>query len=191
MAEHDAAMQEERERTATLERLQPFFTTAQERQVVQQIDTHVGANVQQQLLEFLAVQIESEEYAVDIKYIQEIVRVPVITTVPRVKAYVRGIFSLRGTIIPIVDIRHMIFHQPTPEAKSNRILIIRNHVEPVGFLLDAIDSVIRLDENALEVTPRSIRRPAADYVSQIGRDGQRLLLVLDIEMLLAQMETLV
>ncbi len=139
-------------------------------------------------LELLAFAVADEEYAVPIVGVQEIIKVPLITEVPRTGRAVLGIISLRGTIVPVLDLRRVLELEETPPSRPSRILVVRTEEDPVGLLVDRVNSVVRLDGSQLEATPRAIRRQTSDFVRGVGRLGSRLVIVLDVNAVLVTMD---
>ncbi len=138
--------------------------------------------------ELLAFWVTDEEYALPIVDIQEIIKLPVITEVPRVDASVLGIISLRGTIVPVLDLRGILQLERRPVTRQSRILVLRAGGDPVGLLVDRVTSVVRLESDAIEPTPRSMQHHAHELLKGVGRIGQRLIIVLDVAAVLNVME---
>jgi purine-binding chemotaxis protein CheW len=158
-------------------------------EVEQAYDTDLGESVQRNLAlrntaELLAFWVASEEYAVEIGHIQEIIKLPNITMVPRVSRSVVGITSLRGTIVPILALRIFLGLEPTPPGRQSRILVLRSEADPLGILVDKVTSVVRLERDSIEPKPRGMRQEAAAFLDGVGRVGNRMLIVLDVQALL-------
>ncbi len=141
-------------------------------------------------LELLAFRQASEEYALNINYVQEIIKVPYITHLPNVPEHVLGIISLRGTIVPVVDLRQLLFVQDGPLSRASRILVLRSGSQPIGFLVDSVSSVVRLDQETVEGKPRGVSVRALDLLAGVGRVGRRMLIIIDVPTLLANTEHL-
>lgn len=141
-------------------------------------------------LELLAFRQASEEYALNINYVQEIITVPYITHLPNVAEHVLGIISLRGTIVPVVDLRQLLFVECTPITRASRILFLRSGSQPIGFLVDSVSSVVRLDQETVEGKPRGVSVRALDLLAGVGRVGRRMLIIIDVPTLLANTENL-
>jgi purine-binding chemotaxis protein CheW len=140
-------------------------------------------------VELLAFWVVDEEYAIDIVQIQEIIKVPTITEVPRAPAGVLGIISLRGTIVPILDLRVVLHLEPRPPTSQSRVLVLRGDGDPLGVLVDRVSSVVRIDREAIEPVPRTMQREMTELLSGVGRIGERMLIVLEPTTLLSMTET--
>lgn len=169
-----------------------FFVSGDER--IQLATSHVGdvfdgrASGARDAVELLAFWIGEEEYAVDIVEIQEIIKVPAVTQVPRCPAAVIGIISLRGTIVPVLDLRMVLRLGRAPESSACRILVMRADGDPIGLLVDRVTSVVRLRQDWVEAVPRTMQHGATEFLRGVGRIEDRLLILLDLNAVVAMME---
>ena len=175
-----------------LDPLEQFFVSAGELEANQSVgvgdSVHTGPRALS-VAELLAVWIGDEEYGVDIVQIQEIIKVPAITEVPRAPACVLGIISLRGTIVPIADLRIILGMEAGSTSRASRILVLRGDGEPVGILVDRVSSVARFDREAIQPVPRTMQREASELLQGVGREGERMLIVLELPAMIAAVET--
>jgi len=138
--------------------------------------------------EFLTFTLGSEEYGMDILKVQEIRGYDAVTTIANTPEFIKGVINLRGTIVPIVDLR-IKFHLGTVEYNQLTVVIILNlgH-RVVGIVVDSVSDVLAL-------TPEQIR-PAPDlsagldtrYLMGLGTVGERMLILVDIEKLMSSNE---
>lgn len=175
-----------------IDSLAPFFANDRERAGT---ETYIGDTQRLSLtssatIELLAFWVATEEYAVEITHIQEIIKVPVVTHVPRVKPIVLGLISLRGTIVPIVDLRRLLRLETDASLRLQRILVLRVDNQPLGLVVDRVTSVVRLERDSIEPKPRGMRRETSDYVEGVGRVQERMLIVLNVPALLSSMDSL-
>ena len=177
---------------APLDPLAEFFVSSGERELVAQSFAEGGKATPagRTIVELLAFWVADEEYAVDIVEIQEIIKVPLITELPRAHDTVLGIISLRGTIVPVLDLRRVLRLEERPVTRGARILVVRAGDEPVGLLVDRVTSVVRFEAEHIEPTPRTMRRQTTDQlVRGVGRLGSRLIIVLDVNSVVSVMDT--
>jgi purine-binding chemotaxis protein CheW len=107
----------------------------------------VAAEVLRQLL---CVRVEGAPYAVPIENVREIVRVRTITAIPRTASCVRGVISLRGEIIQVIDLRLRLALPPAAVAKANRIVVVQaDDGRVAGVLVDEVREVLRVSELAI------------------------------------------
>lgn len=137
------------------------------------------------ILQLVSFDLGSEEFAVDIGAVQEIVRMPEITKVPRTLGFVEGVVNLRGKIIPVVDLRKR-FQLPASEAtKSTRIIIVTIAKRTVGMIVDGVSEVLRLDASLVETAPEMVASQVeSSFLRGIAKLEGRLLILLDLDLIL-------
>lgn len=171
--------------------LAEFFVAATERANLG--ESYVGEIVDSsaqraQVKELLGFWCADEQYGLDIAEIQEIIKVPVITEVPRSPESVLGVISLRGVIVPIVDLREVLQLEKREVARDSRIVVLRGDGDPVGLLVDRVSHVVRIDAESIEPTPALGAISRADLVTGVGRVGDEILIVLDARSLWTVMD---
>ena len=138
--------------------------------------------------QFLTFNLAEEFYGVDILKVQEIKGYTTVTKIPNTPDYLKGVLNLRGTIVPIVDLR-MKFGMGVTEPTSFTVVVVvnvRNRV--MGFLVDAVSDV--LDLNAKEIQPPPELGSTVDitFVAGIGNSNDHLVTLLDIDRVLTDDE---
>jgi purine-binding chemotaxis protein CheW len=137
--------------------------------------------------EVLAFLIGSEEYAVDIRRIREIIKPREPTEVPRAPAFVLGIISVRGTIIPVIDLRRRLRLDPAlwPATRDARILIVTRAEESFGLFVDEVRQVVRMRDAEIEPPPAMLGFAETEFIAGIGRPYRdRLLILLELDAVL-------
>lgn len=130
--------------------------------------------------EYLSFVLAEELFATDIYKIREIIKLPMITEVPRTDPVILGVLSLRGTIAPVVDLcRRLGLGRVTPTRKT-RVLIIDLGQDLVGMVVDEVRNVIRLRESAIEPRPAVFERSEAEYITGVGRSEGEMYTLLDM-----------
>jgi len=130
--------------------------------------------------EYLSFRLAVERFALPIAQIREIIKVPLITRVPRTEGFVLGVLSLRGAVVPVIDLR-MLLRQPVgPQTRRARVLIFDRSGEFVGLLVDEVHHVIRLGEADIEPHPFGAR-PEAEPVVGVGRQDGEIVALLDLQ----------
>jgi purine-binding chemotaxis protein CheW len=126
--------------------------------------------------EVLAFDLGPELYGVDIKRLRAIVTRRPVTEVPRTPPYLLGIVSLRGQVVPLVDLRRRLGLPPVEPGRSTRILVVDHAGEPFGLLVDGVRQVVRLAEEEIEVRPPALAGRESEFVAGIARpeaEGER------------------
>jgi purine-binding chemotaxis protein CheW len=124
-------------------------------------------------------------FALPIEAVREIVMVPEITPVPETGPFVRGIINLRGRILPVMDLGQRLGFGPGPKYPDGRILVVEPDREhPIGLLVDDASEVLRVPLESL-APPPELAAGSAGAVSRVARLEDRILLVLDLDRVLA------
>ena len=141
-----------------------------------------GANGGEQL-QFVTFEVASEEFAVDILSVHEINRMIELTRVPQSPPEVEGVINLRGKIIPVLDLRRR-FNMPSAERDNhNRIIVVEVHGRVIGFIVDKVHEVLRINPSIVEPPPAMVGSIESDFISGVGKLEDRLLILLDLERL--------
>jgi purine-binding chemotaxis protein CheW len=135
--------------------------------------------------ECLAFRLGDEEYALDIEVLREIIFPPPVTIVPRAPEEVVGVLALRGSMVTVVDLRRRLGFDSQGPTGRTRILVVHHQDELYGLVVDAVSEVVRYMPTAIEPPPPTHRRMESDYVRGVIYHEQRLLIVLELDRLLA------
>jgi purine-binding chemotaxis protein CheW len=132
-------------------------------------------------LEFLCVRVSDEIYGINIMDIKEIIKPREVTEVPRAPAFVSGVLSLRGTIIPIIDMRIRLGLAHDEPTGKERIVVIKNSASFSGLLVDEVIQVVQVQQDAVEAAPTVLDGIDRDFVNGIGRSDSLLIIILNLE----------
>lgn len=138
--------------------------------------------------QYIVLRFDSEQYGIDISYIDNIVRVQPITRVPHTQSYFLGVINLRGEIIPVMSMRKK-FELPDKEnTNASRILILKlDQSAKIGILVDEVSEVVTLTDDNIE----KITSEAADaraYLTGVGKYNDTLISLLNIAVLISDIE---
>jgi purine-binding chemotaxis protein CheW len=133
----------------------------------------------------LSFRLANEIYALDLLRIREIIRPQALTEVPRAPGFVPGIISVRGTVVPVVDLRLRLRLPAAPPSKPSRILIVSKAGELYGLVVDEVRQVERLAPDEIEPPPAVIGGLEAEFLAGIGRTQGRMLILLNFDAVLA------
>lgn len=120
--------------------------------------------------EYLAFGLADETYALPLSSVREIMTLRPVTEVPRAPAIVLGIFSVRGGVTTLVDLRRCLRLPEAPTTSSSRVLLVEAGSELIGFLVDRVDQVYRLVAEEIELSA-SIGGDLSAQVVGVGRPG--------------------
>ncbi len=132
-------------------------------------------------LEFLCFRVSDETYGINIMDIKEIIKPREVTEVPRAPAFVSGVISLRGTIIPIIDMRFRLGLTREEPTGKERIVVIKNNNSFSGLMVDEVIQVVQVQLDAVEAAPTVLDGIDRDFVSGLGRSDGRLIIILNLE----------
>jgi len=138
-----------------------------------------------ELLQLVSFKVGKEEFAVDISYVQEINRMLQITQVPNTPEYLEGVVNLRGRVIPVIDLRVKLRLPTKDHDKNTRIIVVEIKEKTVGFIVDAVNEVLRIPKSITEPPPESISGFDSDFIDAVGKLEDRLLMLIDIEKMLS------
>jgi len=125
----------------------------------------------------------NEEFCVDILKVQEIIRMMGITKIPNAPDYAEGVINLRGRVIPVIDFRKR-FNLPEASIEndeSRRIVVVDIVGYTIGLIVDEVSHVIKLDNDSVSPTPETVKSSGGECFSGIGRMGEKLIILLDVE----------
>lgn len=144
--------------------------------------------------EFLTCSLGGEIYGIDLLKVQEIREIDLVTRVPRVAPFVRGVVNLRGAIVPIVDLGMLFgFTTPLPLAKSSAIILNADR-RLTGLVVEGVSDVVGLAEDEIEPAPELGGRAVAAAIEGIGTrqdlpEGEQAqsVLLLDVDYVLRRL----
>ena len=136
----------------------------------------------------LSFAVGGEVYGVDILSIREIIKLREITEVPRAPRFLLGVVTVRGLVLPVVDVRLRLRLDVKPLGRSARILVVLHKGERYGLLVDEVRGVVRFADAQIEPPPPSLAPSEAPFLAGIGRypeDGEeRMVILLSLDALL-------
>lgn len=141
---------------------------------------------QAQLLQLVSFEVGDEEFAVDILAVQEIIRMTVITGVPQTPPSVEGVVNFRGQITPVVDLRKRFGLTAQKASDDSRIIIVEIKKRMLGFIVDKVNQVLRLDPSCVDPSPNIHATADSQYIRGVGKLENRLLILLDLPSLFDQ-----
>lgn len=142
-------------------------------------------------VQYIVIKIGEEQFGIDIKYIDNIVRMAKITRVPSVQSYFKGVMNLRGEVVPVMSLRLKMNLEDDVYTNDSRIIIIKlENNAPIGVIVDEVKEVVTLDErNIDEVKKDSSRKDDVSFINGIGKNGESLISLLDLGMVINERES--
>ncbi len=146
---------------------------------------NVHAGMTGELLQLVTFLIEEEEFAVDILNIQGINMMMDITKVPNSPDFVEGIINLRGQVIPVIDLRKRLNLNQIEFTKDSRIIVVEIDDKVVGFIVDKVKEVLRIDSGITEPPPPMVSGVGSEFITAVAKLEDRLITLLDLQKLLS------
>ena len=137
-----------------------------------------------QFEQLVVFQLADEYYGVDIGAVNTIIRMQGVTEVPRTPPFVEGVINLRGSIIPVIDLRKRFALPVTDVTKSSRIVVVEADGQMIGMIVDAVAETLRLPTDSIEPPSPVISSVDAEYLRGIGKQDDRLVILLDLNKVL-------
>lgn len=132
-------------------------------------------------MQVVAFKLRDEEYGVNIFQVQEIRNLVDITRVPFSANYIKGVINLRGSVLPVIDLKKRLGLEQTPYTDKTRIVTVKVGDLPVGMLVDAVTEVLTIPTKLVEAKKAISEKDIGKFVSGIGNMDGRLVIMLNLE----------
>ena len=161
-------------------KIEKFLETAGQRRSIRK---EVGDTSEQ--VELLLFTIAGEQYAASIEHIVEIVTPRPVTHIPNADPSILGIFSLRGMIVTLIDVRRRLGHPPLhEETPDTRVVVVQDRDETIGFVVDRVMRVVKTDVDSIDPQPVAHVSEQVESVRGVFRHDGALTILLDLDKLL-------
>lgn len=132
-------------------------------------------------IQYIVIRLGQEQYGVDIKYIDNIVRMQHMTRVPKMPSYLKGVINLRGEVIPIMSIKDKMGLSADEGGKSTRIIIVKlEQAGTIGMIVDEVREVVTLDTAAQVEKLAYDKDEKNNFVQSVGKYEGGLISLLDL-----------
>jgi len=137
--------------------------------------------MEQQLVIF---ELENEAYGINIAVVESIIKMQAITQLPQTPAYVKGVTNLRGSVLPVIDLRTRFALPVAEDTRQTRIIIVTMGKVKVGMVVDGVTEVLRVSDESIEPLPPMVNTVNADFLKGIVRLDTRLIILLELSKVL-------
>jgi purine-binding chemotaxis protein CheW len=146
-----------------------------------------GENYGERIMEHQLVVFElaNEFYGIDIAVVESIIKMQEITQLPQTPAYLKGVTNLRGTVLPVIDLRNRFGMETQNDTKQTRVIIVTMGDVKVGLMVDGVSEVLRISDESIEPLPPMVNSVNSDFLKGIVRLEDRLIILLEVEKVLA------
>jgi len=135
--------------------------------------------------QFLTFQLGDELYGVDILRVQEIKGYTAVTKIPNTPPHIKGVLNLRGTIVPIVELRTKFGMPIIDYTMFTVIVVVVVREKIIGLVVDAVSDVLNIDRKDLQPPPQFGAKIDVGFLNGIGKSGDKLVALLDMDRLLS------
>ncbi len=144
----------------------------------------------QEQIKCIVFRLAQEDFGVDVAQVRSIERVQAITFVPKAPSFVKGVINLRGSVIPVIDLRERLALAIAAETSDTRFIVVNVLHQDVAFIVDAANDVTDIDRTSLEPAPASFGSVDIAYLQGVAKLKDKLLILLNLENILAEHEAL-
>ena len=135
--------------------------------------------------QYLTFKLDDEIFAIDVAKVREVLDLTTITKIPRTPEFMSGVINLRGSVVPVVDLRLCFEMSKTQKSVNTCIIVVEVLLdgEPtvIGALADSVEEVIDLEPEQIQPAPRIGTQVRADFIRGMGKREAQFLMILDID----------
>ncbi len=142
----------------------------------------------QSIRQLVGFRLDDADYAIAITKIREIILMKPITRLPQVPPSIEGLINLRGTVIPLVNLRKRFGLPARPFDDETRTIVVTVHDKTIGCIVDEVTQVVRVASDQIQPVPLAMTAVSRRYVAGLARLEDRLVIILDIDKLFGQDE---
>ena len=131
--------------------------------------------------QYIVIKMGVEQFGIDIKYVDNIVRMQKITRLPKAQKWFNGVINLRGEIIPVMSLRRKFEWEDDVLTDKSRIIILKPDSQgAIGIIVDQVKEVVTLGSESIEKAQTDMKDEKSKYISSIGKQGDELITILNI-----------
>jgi purine-binding chemotaxis protein CheW len=144
------------------------------------------------LNQYLTFTVSDELYALNVSNIREVLEFQTVTKVPRMPDFMKGVINLRGSVVPVLDLKMKFGLGDTAKTIDTSVIVTEMVMEEetvvIGLLTDAVNEVLELNEEEIEPTPYMGTKVQSEFIKGMGKKGEEFIIVLDINRILSAQE---
>jgi purine-binding chemotaxis protein CheW len=137
--------------------------------------------------QYLTFNLGEESFAIDVAHVREILEFTTVTKVPRTPEFMRGVINLRGSVVPVMDMRLKFGLVKTEKTVNTCIIVVEVAVDEettvLGALVDSVQEVFELEANQIEPSPKMGTGLRTEFIKGIGKRDDRFVIILDVDKL--------
>jgi len=136
--------------------------------------------------QWVVFQLSACELALPIQSLREIIRLGEVTLVPKAPSAVVGVINLRGRVLPVVDLRRAFKMPLLDPTDDSRILVVESDAQTVGFLVDRVQEVLKVNEDSLQIPEGLVLEIGLEFIQKTLKLGKRFIIFIDLSKLFGQ-----
>jgi purine-binding chemotaxis protein CheW len=136
--------------------------------------------------QFLTFILGAEEYGIEILKVQEIKGYTAFTPIPNAPAYIKGVINLRGTVVPVVDLRTKFAMSEAEYNQFTVVIVVTVGTRVIGLVVDAVSDVMNIPHEAIEAAPHLGRDVDTSFMTGMAKSNDKLIALLDIDKLIGE-----
>jgi purine-binding chemotaxis protein CheW len=142
---------------------------------------HMNEQERNKTAQLVCFMLAGEEYAVDIARVREVIRVQQLTPVPQCPSYVLGVVNIRGTIVPVFDLRKKFCLPDRPFDDRTKLIVLNYGDAMAAVVVDEVRDTVKLDGSRIDPSPRVKLKMRRACIRGLGMLDGRMIIILDVE----------
>lgn len=138
--------------------------------------------------QFVTFSLADEEYGVDIMKVQEIIGYQGFTKIPNLPSFIKGVLNLRGTVVPVIDLRAKFSLEEKEYNKFTVIIVLTVLGRIMGMIVDSISDVVTFDDKEIEATPNFGPKIQTKFIIGMGKKEEKFVILLDIDKVMSEQD---
>lgn len=135
--------------------------------------------------QYLTFRLSNEIFAIDVAKVREVLDLTTITAIPRTPEFMSGVINLRGSVVPVVDLRLCFEMTKTESTRNTCIVVVEVQLDGeatvIGALADSVEEVIDLEPDQIQPAPRIGTQIRTDFIRGMGKRDAQFIMILDID----------
>lgn len=140
--------------------------------------------------QYLVFTLAEELYAVEVYNVKEVLEYTTVTRVPKTQDFMRGVINLRGSVVPVIDLRLKFHMGETEKTIDTSIIVMEVTIDgetvTLGTLADSVQEVINLDQEQIEPAPQIGTRINTEFIRGIGKQDEQFIIILDTDRIFSE-----
>ncbi|MDK9707250.1 MAG: chemotaxis protein CheW [Desulforhopalus sp.] len=136
-------------------------------------------------VQYLTFKLAEEIFAFDVAKVREILELTTITKVPQTPEFMRGVINLRGSVVPVIDLKLNFSMQRTEQTINTCIIVVevnlRGEAIVLGVLADSVQEVVEMEPSSIEPAPKLGTKLNTEFIKGMGKVGENFVMILDID----------